>query len=155
MQNTFTSEDKLKNIKRISKLMDSQFKIGSFKFGLDPIINLIPFLGDGISVIISGLMVYTMTKHGASGKILVKMILNVIIDAVVGAIPVLGWIFDFYFKANDRNLKLLTEHYEENKHTGSGKGLLATIAISLLLLVMIIIFLIWKISVYLFEIIVS
>lgn len=155
MQNSLTSVDKLKNIKRLSKLMDSQFKIGNFKFGLDPIINLVPFLGDGVSVIISSFMIYTMSKHGASGKILVKMILNIILDAVIGAIPVLGWAFDFYFKANDRNLKLLTEHYEENKHTGSGKGLLATIAISLLLLVIIIIFLIWKISVYLFEIIVS
>lgn len=134
--------NKLKNIERITKLMDSQFNIGGFKFGVDPVLNFIPFLGDGISVIISGLMVISMAKHGASGKVKAKMVLNIAIDALIGAIPVFGWFFDFYFKANERNLVLLKQHYNEGKHYGSAGSiifwivliLISVIALSILLI---------------------
>ncbi len=140
------TDNKLKNIERISRLMDSQFKIGGFRFGLDPIINIVPFLGDGISAIISALLVATMYKHGASNKIMVKMGLNILIDAIIGAIPVLGWIFDFYFKANDRNVKLLKEHYEEGKHQGSGKSILWAVAFGVLILLVVIFYLLWLLT---------
>jgi hypothetical protein len=118
------TDPRLKNIARVSKLLDSQFQIGGFRFGLDPIVNFVPFLGDASTTIVSLMLVYTMRKHGASSKIVVKMLGNVLIDFAIGAIPLIGLVFDFYFKANNRNLKLLEEYYLEDKHTGSGKGLL-------------------------------
>lgn len=108
-------------VKSVSKLMDEQFEIGGFKFGLDPLLNLIPVAGDVGSYLISIVMVLTMVKHGASGKLALKMIGNITLDAIVGAIPVLGWIFDFGYKANSRNVKLLAEHYETGMHRGSAK----------------------------------
>lgn len=135
-----TQPNKLKNIEAISKLLDSQFKIGGFRFGLDPILNLIPFAGDGATAVVSVMLVYTMGKHGASNKLIARMLLNVFIDFIVGAIPVLGWVFDFYFKANDKNVKLLKEHYTEGKHTGGAKG---TIVVFLILFLVIIGLLIW------------
>lgn len=144
---------RLKNIERISRLMDSQFKIGGFRFGLDPIINLVPFLGDGISLVISTLLVFTMRKHGASNKIMVKMALNVIVDAIIGAIPLIGWIFDFYFKANERNLRLLKEHYQEGKHVGSGKNIIWSIVIGLLVLLIVVIYLVWLLTTWLWDIV--
>lgn len=128
------TDSRLKHIEWISKLLDSQFSVGNFKFGLDPILNLIPFAGDGATTLVSLMMVYTMRKHGASSKIVVKMLGNVLIDTLIGAIPIIGWIFDFYFKSNNRNLILIKEHYQEGKHTGSGKGILTAYQIGFVIM---------------------
>ena len=152
MQTPNHSDPRLRNIEKLAKLMDSQFKIGRFRFGLDPIINLFPFLGDAVAVIISLFIVFTMYKHGASGKLVIKMLLNVLIDAVVGAIPLLGWVFDFYFKANEKNILLLKEHYVEGKHRGSGLDILFIILIVFFAIIALLIYLIWFIASYIISI---
>ena len=128
-------DPRLKTVKRISKLMDEEFSIGGFKFGLDPILNLIPIAGDAGTYIVSIGLILTMLKHGVSGKVAMKMIGNATLDAVVGAIPIIGWIFDFAYKANTRNTKLLAEYYTEGKHTGSGKGYVILIALIFLAII--------------------
>ncbi|WP_017259655.1 DUF4112 domain-containing protein [Pedobacter arcticus] len=144
-----SSSNKLKNIEAISKLLDSQFKIGNFRFGLDPILNFIPFAGDGASALISVMLVYTMSKHGASNKLIARMLLNVFIDFALGAIPILGWIFDFYYKANDKNVQLLKEHYTEDKHTGGAKGIIIGFLILFLLIIGLLVWATWSIANYL------
>ena len=145
MQNS-KGNNSLVMIERISKLMDSQFKIGNFKFGIDPLLNFIPFAGDSVTALISCALVYNMQKHGASSKIVVKMMGNVIIDFIVGAIPLIGWIFDFYFKANDRNIKLLKEHYIDGKHTGSAKGMLTFLLVCFIVILGLGFWAIWAIG---------
>ncbi len=145
--------NKLKNIETISKLLDSQFKIGGFRFGLDPILNLIPFAGDGATALVSVMLVYTMGKHGASNKLIARMLLNVFIDFVVGAIPILGWVFDFYFKANDKNVRLLKAHYTEGKHTGSAKGVVVGSLILFVIVIGLLIWASWAIVSYLVDLI--
>lgn len=76
---------------------------------------------------------FAMYKNGASSKVMGKMIWNVSIDALVGAIPVLGTFFDFYYKANKRNMVLAVEHFEEGKHKGSILPYLIPILIAFLL----------------------
>jgi len=127
-------------VKRISKLMDEQFSIGGFKFGLDPILNLVPVAGDLGGYLVSIALIFTMMQHGASGKLLLKMLGNATLDALLGAIPVLGWIFDFVFKANTYNVKLLSEYYAEGKHTGTGRGI---ILMMLVLFLIILIAVVW------------
>ncbi len=144
-----SQNNKLKNIEAIAKLLDSQFKIGGFRFGLDPILNLIPFAGDGATALISLMLVYTMGKHGASNKLIARMLLNVFIDFAIGAIPILGWVFDFYFKANDKNIKLLKDHYTEGKHTGGAKGVIIGVLILFVLLIGALIWATWAIASYL------
>jgi hypothetical protein len=94
-----------------------------------------------------------MNKHGASGKIVVKMLLNVLVDLLVGAIPLLGWVFDFYFKANDRNIKLLNEHYLEGKHTGSGNGIFTWILVGFVVFIALTIWAMWTITSWLVGIV--
>ena len=118
-------------IKRVSKLMDEEFRIGKYKFGLDPILNFIPVAGDLAGYLISATLLLTMVKHRASGKLVIKMLGNIFIDALVGAIPVLGWVFDFVFKANKKNVQLLEEHYVLGKHTGSAKPYILAIVLIL------------------------
>jgi heme/copper-type cytochrome/quinol oxidase subunit 2 len=124
-------------VQRLAKLLDSQFVIPGTKirFGLDPIFSLFPVLGDLVTYLISGALIYTMHNQGASRKVVIKMILNSTFDAVVGTIPVVGTVFDIFYRSNDRNVKLLKEHYFEGKHQGSGNGILILVVIVTVLIV--------------------
>lgn len=136
----------LKWIARISYLMDNQFRFPGtkFRFGIDPLLNLFPFAGDMAGFLISGGLLLTMARKGASNKLVVLMSLNILLDATIGAIPIIGQIFDFYFKANARNMKLMQEHYTENKHQGSGRNIVIWVSIVLLILLAALVYGIWK-----------
>lgn len=140
-------------VERLSVLMDSRFRIGNFRFGLDPILNFIPFAGQIATFIISLILVTVMYRNGASGKIAIKMLLNVTWDALLGSIPLLGNVFDFFNKANDKNIKLLREHYYENKHQGSGKNIIFLIVSILAIVITLLIYAMYALSVWLFNLI--
>ncbi|OOQ61761.1 DUF4112 domain-containing protein [Mucilaginibacter pedocola] len=126
----------LKWVEQIASVMDDKFRVPGtqFRFGLDPILNFIPFLGDASGFVVAAMLLYIIAKNGSvSRKVLILMALNISVDAIIGAIPVLGQITDFYFKANTRNIKLLKEHYQEGKHQGDGKGIIIFITILLLI----------------------
>lgn len=114
--------------------MDSRFKIPGtrFTFGLDPLIGLIPFAGAAITTVIQGLLAIKMLRYGASGEVAMRMLINIVFDTFLNGVPVLGQIGDFFFKANTRNVKLLKEHYKEEKHGGSAKKIVLTFALSML-----------------------
>lgn len=137
---------KLRWVERIAYLLDENFRIPGtkFRFGLDPILNLIPIAGDLSGFALSAALILTMAKNGASGKIVALMTINAFLDATIGAIPILGQIFDFVYKANSRNVRLLKEHYEEGKHQGSGKGVWLTALIAVMILFILFIYLTWK-----------
>ena len=118
-------------ITALARLLDSRFIIPgtNIRFGLDPILSLFPILGDFVSYMFSGMLIYMMYNRGVSRKIVIKMVLNATLDAVIGVIPIVGSIFDVFYRANDRNIKLLKEHYLEDKHHGSGNGILIVIFI--------------------------
>jgi len=116
--------------------MDDKFRFPgtNFRFGLDPVLNLIPFAGDISGFIVAAALLFVIAKNGVvSRKVLVLMTVNICVDALLGGIPLFGQITDFYFKANTRNIKLLKEHYQEGRHQGSGKGIIALILIVLLI----------------------
>ncbi|PJJ83280.1 DUF4112 domain-containing protein [Mucilaginibacter auburnensis] len=126
----------LKWVERIASVMDDKFRLPGtkFRFGLDPVLNFIPFAGDVSGFIVSAMLLYVIAKNGAvSRKVLILMAVNISVDALLGGIPLLGQITDFYFKANTRNIKLLKEHYQEGKHQGSGNGIIAVIIIVLVI----------------------
>ncbi|MFT7590035.1 MAG: hypothetical protein ACI959_002257 [Limisphaerales bacterium] len=108
-------------LERLTGLMDTAFRIPftNIRFGIDPIIGLIPGFGEFIPTLISGIMVITMARHGVGGMAVVQMMGNVILDFIVGLIPVIGDIFDLGYKSNIRNLNLLKAHYQEGKYRGS------------------------------------
>lgn len=106
---------------RLADWLDNRYRIPgtNIRFGLDFLIGLVPYIGDVISFGISALLVVAMSRRGASGMVLVKMVWNILLDGAVGTIPLLGDIFDLRYRANLRNLNLLREHYREGKHGGS------------------------------------
>jgi hypothetical protein len=115
-----TTNKELRSVERLARLMDSQFQIPGtrFRFGLDPLIGLIPGLGDFTGFLFSGYILLICARNGASGFVLARMILNILIDALIGAIPLVGDLFDFAYKANNRNLKLMQQHYTEGRYKG-------------------------------------
>lgn len=124
-------------VERLAQWMDSRFLIPgtNIRFGVDPLLSLFPVAGDLITFLISCALIYTMRNHGASRKVVIKMLLNSTMDAIIGAIPLVGTIFDVFYRANTRNVELLKEHYLEGKHQGQGNGILIVIAIVLFLVV--------------------
>lgn len=143
----------MRNLDLLARLMDSQFKIPgtNIRFGIDALIGLIPGAGDFAGFLVSGYMVIILARNGASGFVLARMVLNILIDAIIGSIPVLGDIFDFAFKANQRNMQLMHEHYNEGRHRGSAWKLIIPVLIILLLLIAGLIWVGYKISMWLFH----
>lgn len=145
--------EKLKWVTYISQLMDSRFRVPGtrFRFGLDPVLGLLPFVGDLASFGVSAMLIMTMARHGASGKLVALMLLNVGLDTLVGSIPILGNLFDFAYKANDRNVRLLRRHYEEGKYQGSGKGTILGVLVGLAVLLVLLIWVMWQMGAWLFQ----
>ncbi|UYZ63847.1 DUF4112 domain-containing protein [Hymenobacter weizhouensis] len=150
---TFDNDDRLRWVVRISHLLDSQFRVPgtSWRFGLDPIMGLLPVVGGLPSLAISGVLILTMLRHGASGNLVVRMALNVLLDTIIGAIPVVGNLFDFAYKANNRNVELLRAHYAEGKYQGSGKGLLLILLLVLLTVFGLLAWGLWELGTALWE----
>ena len=125
------------NLDSLAKLMDSQFQIPSTKirFGLDALIGLIPGVGDFAGFLVSGYMITVLASNGASGFVVARISFNIIIDAVIGSIPILGDIFDFAFKANERNMKLVHEHYLEGRHQGGAWKVVVPVLLIIFLLI--------------------
>lgn len=107
----------LQKIRKIAKLLDTAIGIPGTKirFGLDPILGLIPGGGDLISAGISAYMIYLATRFGLERAEVFKMIKNVAIETAVGSVPLAGDLFDAYFKGNMRNLEILEKHIEKNE----------------------------------------
>jgi len=108
-------------VDRLTDLLDTKFLIPgtNIRFGLDFLLGLIPGFGDAVSLAISGVMIATMARHGVSARLVARMLFNVLLDAVVGTIPLLGNVFDLFFKANTRNLQLMRQYYEKDLHRRS------------------------------------
>jgi hypothetical protein len=97
----------LRRARVLAKLLDAQFSVGGFRFGLDPLIGLVPGMGDVVMSAVALYPVYLVRKHKLSQRYARKMLVNVAIDFAGGAVPILGDLFDAYFKANLKNLALL------------------------------------------------
>ena len=110
--NNIQQLNKLKRIRKIARILDSAIGIPGTKirFGIEPILGLIPGGGDLITALISAYTIYLATSFGLEKQEIFKMIRNVAIDTAVGSIPVAGDLFDAYFKSNIRNLEILEKH---------------------------------------------
>lgn len=104
----------LARIDRIANMLDSQFRVPGtgLRFGWDGILGLVPGFGDVVTLGPGAFLIYEAHRMGARRRILARMALNTGVDFVVGAIPVVGDIFDFAFKANRKNAVLLRREIE-------------------------------------------
>ncbi|GAB3166315.1 DUF4112 domain-containing protein [Telluribacter humicola] len=143
----------ISDMESMAKWLDSRFTIPgtNIRFGLDAMVGLIPGVGDFATLLVSGYMISIMAKNGASGYVVARMTLNVLIDALLGSVPIIGDLFDVAFKANVRNVKLMREHYVEGRHKGGAWKIVIPILLVLLLVVGFLAWLSYRFFVWLFN----
>ncbi len=123
-------------IDKTSTVLDDIFKVPAtdFRFGLDPLIGLVPVVGDFVGFAISASMVLAIVRHGVSLSVLTKILGNITFDYLVGLFPFLGDFFDVAYKSNRRNVDILKEYYTSGKHTESSKYIVWFAVITFLIL---------------------
>ncbi len=116
LENHLPSDEEatLDRVHRVSELLDEAIPVPGtdYRIGLDPVLGILPVAGDSIAMVISLYIVGEAARAGVSRSTLATMVGLVMIDAVIGSIPVLGTIFDAVWKANVWNVKLLEKELD-------------------------------------------
>lgn len=101
-------------LRHLATLLDGAIGIPGtkFRFGLDPLLGLIPGVGDLVGGVLSLFIVLSAARLGVSGSVIGRMMLNIVMDTAVGTVPVLGDIFDAGWKSNLRNVDLIEQHFD-------------------------------------------
>lgn len=106
---------RIKAAEDVVELLENKFKVGPFKFGLDPIIGLFPVIGDLIPALLSSYLVWVAWQAKLDTQIIIKMISYIAIDYIVGSIPIIGDLFDFIYKAHTMNLNILKKELKYSR----------------------------------------
>ncbi len=142
----------LGRLQRFAHLLDSRFRIPviGVRFGLDPILGLIPGLGDAIAFGFGAWIIVEGARMGAPRALLARMLANSVLDFATGSVPVAGSLVDFVLRANSRNVRLLEQwvgapHEATARSSrfflwlglGLGLAVLATVAAGVVLLLLV------------------
>lgn len=105
---------RIKRIRRLAQWLDEAYRVPgtNYRFGWDQLVGLVPGGGDVATGLLAAYIVVEAAKLGVPRRTLWRMIANVATDMAVGIVPVAGDLFDFAFKANRKNLKLVERHLE-------------------------------------------
>lgn len=119
-----TSLISLEKARSLARLLDEVARVPgtNFRFGFDPILNLLPVAGDAVGVSFSAYLLVCALQMRVPKRVIALMFLNIALDATVGAIPLLGRVFDFVWKANMRNLALLERYAQTPEPVKQGAG---------------------------------
>jgi hypothetical protein len=126
-------ERALELLRRWARLFDAAFRIPGteFRFGLDPLIGLLPGIGDLATPLLTIFILWQAARMRVPKVVLIRMVLNAIIDAGVGAVPILGDAFDFAWRSNEWNMALLERHALVSRDASSGDYLFVSICVVL------------------------
>jgi len=128
-------------LRKFAFLMDQAFPIPgtNIRVGFDAVLGLIPGIGDVIGAVLSTWIIAGALRHRVPARVIARMVLNVSIDLVFGAVPVAGDVFDFMFEENMKNMRLLEAHRDRRRPPRSGRqialilGLIVTFLVLLAL----------------------
>jgi hypothetical protein len=135
----------------LAELLDQRFTIPgtSIRFGLDPILGLIPGIGDAIANLAGSAILLIAAQYRLPKIVLLRMGLNVAFNALIGAIPVVGDIFSIWFRSNVKNAQLLERYVSAERQSPSAGDWIFVLAVILgivLLLIGIFVVLIWVVK---------
>lgn len=113
-------------LRKLAWLLDSSIPIPGtrFRIGIDGLIGLIPGLGDAIGALVSSYILAEAARLNAPKTVILRMGLNVLVDTLLGMIPVLGDFFDLAWKANLRNVRLLEDYSHNPEVVGASSRLI-------------------------------
>lgn len=120
------SDEVRRKLQRLAWLLDNSVPLPglNFRIGLDALLGLIPGFGDAAGVVLSSYIVREAWRLGVPRSVLLRMGLNIMIEGVVGAVPLLGDVFDAAWKANVRNVALLEAHMHHPQRTAKASRML-------------------------------
>lgn len=122
----------------LARLLDDLIRIPgtNIGIGLDPVIGLVPGIGDVIGGVMSSYILIVAMREGAPTSVLTRMLGNIALDSLVGVVPVVGDLFDVGMKSNRRNVDLLERYLGAPKETkAASRGIVALIVLGLVLLI--------------------
>jgi hypothetical protein len=121
-------------LRKWSVLLDSAFRVPgtTLTFGLDPILGLIPGIGDLTTPFFAALLLLHAVRLRIPRVVQLRMLLNAAIDLAIGFVPFLGDLFDFGWKANVRNLALLERHARPGSKASRGDWVFVLVVIGVL-----------------------
>lgn len=101
----------IKSATFLTELLDNKFNFLGVRFGLDPILDLFPVVGDILAALVSFYLVWIAYQIKVPEYKIHEMIGNVIFDFIIGLIPFIGAVGDVFYKANSKNLKIIKTYY--------------------------------------------
>jgi hypothetical protein len=104
-----------RRVRVLSRLLDNAVPIPGLRVpvGLDAAIGLVPVVGDAVTTLLGAWIIYEARQLGAPGHAIARMVGNLMLDAVIGAVPLAGDVADVFFRANQRNVRLLQRYTGE------------------------------------------
>lgn len=105
---------RLRRLNNLARLLDTAVRVPGtgIRFGADSLLGLLPVIGDASGAIIGLAIVNEGRKLGVPSDKLARMLTNIVVDAAVGSVPLLGDAFDVYFKAHKRNIGIILDHFD-------------------------------------------
>ncbi len=137
MLSTESRSQTLKQLQTLSRLLDNAVAIPgtSYRVGLDPFLGLIPGMGDVAGIVFSAYIVVQATRWKLPAETLIRMVLNLGVDWLLGTVPLLGDLFDVGWKANARNVALLEDHLAQPaQHAAADRWVVGLVFVALGLL---------------------
>jgi hypothetical protein len=128
----------LVTLRKFAFLMDQAFPIPgtNIRVGLDAVLGLIPGIGDVIGAMLSTWIIAGALRHRVPARVIVRMVLNVAIDLVFGAVPVAGDVFDFLYEENMKNMRLLEKYRDRRRPPRSASQIAFTLGAIITFLVL-------------------
>ena len=149
------SQDQREDLRRfadlIARILDTSFRIPGtgIRFGLDPLLGLLPGAGDAVASLIGSTILILAAKLQVPRIVLIRMSSNMAINAIVGAVPFVGDAFSVWFRSNTRNAELLRRHAAAERQPSTLQDWLFVLSLgtaTLLVIIGAIVLVLWGIS---------
>jgi hypothetical protein len=129
---TVAPNESLRRVHVVASVLDDAIRVPgtNLRFGIDPIVGLVPGLGDLFGGAASAYILLEAARAGAPSSVLLRMAMNVGVDTVIGGFPLIGDLFDFAWKSNTRNARLLSRHVEAPAQTNRASTALVVLLIA-------------------------
>jgi len=116
------ARDTIERLRTLQRLLDNAFRVPgtTIRFGLDPLIGLVPWLGDVVTGAFAVVLLVHANRLRVPKIIQIRMLVNVAVDTVLGAVPVAGDVADVFWKSNSRNFALLERHAGREQRPSTG-----------------------------------
>jgi len=130
----------ISGIRNLARVLDEVVRVPgtNVRFGLDAILGLIPGAGDVLGGLLSSFIILQAARLGAPQSVLLRMVMNIGIDSLVGAVPILGDLFDVAWKSNTRNVALLERYAERPAATRTVSRLTVAAAVAAVLVIVVV-----------------